>query len=500
MTLNCRHHPRCPGCPLIEVPYEGQLERKRARLARALSRFPHLPEPGPIRGSAWTEGYRHRLKLPLYITRDRVSIGLYAGTRVLDTPDCPVLAEPLRAALPTILDWLRGRRGIHSLDLRVSGATGELQAVFACKGGEIDGGPKAIRDLMRQLPKLVSVATSLADPAGKRVMGSRPRTIAGSDTLEESIGRTRYGLLPGAFFQVDPRQAAVLHDLVKDAVGDARTVLDLYAGVGAYALMLAPGRQRVVMVEEVRQAAEAARARAPRNVEVLACRVEDAKLDGRFDVAVLNPARRGSDPESLARVARMAERLIYVSCGPETLARDLDTLASHGMRVRRITPIDLFPQTGEVETVVELGRGPSIRTWDVQGGRARGPWHGEPSGAVGTPSVVLALLLRKVTAGSVPGAKVSNLGEVATHSLVELKLDGPLPKVLGALGRMGHRVVGEDPKTRKFFAEKAGLVRPFVHVSRAGSAVAPLHGDLVLALEALGAPPGLVRRALSSGS
>ncbi|MCB9677418.1 MAG: class I SAM-dependent RNA methyltransferase [Alphaproteobacteria bacterium] len=487
--MDCRHHPRCPGCPLADLPYAAQLERKEARLRAALGHFPHLPAPEPIVGSAWTEAYRHRLKLPIHVGARHVSIGLYAadGRTVLDTPDCPVLADGLRAALPGLLEWLQARKGVHSVDLRVSRATGQLQLVLACRGGELDGGPRAARALLREQPAIVSVAVSRADPDGKRVMGARPRVVAGTHTLEEAIGTTRYDLLPGSFFQIDPRQAEVLHGLVRDAVGDARSALDLYAGVGAYALMLADRCERVLAVEEVPHAVKAAQKRAPKHVRILEGRVEDTRLDGPFDVVVLNPSRRGSDPKSLARIAKLAARAVYVSCGPETLARDLDTLAAHGLRTTRIQPIDLFPQTAEVESVVTLERGPALQKW--ANGTVQGPWRGKPSGAVGRPDEVLALLVGSVRAGRYGTAEVAPIASVASHTLCRLTLDGPLDDALAALARRSHRVAGQDPRTARFFAEKAGLVRPFLHVSRAGAVRAPLHGDLRLVLEALGSTP-----------
>lgn len=492
--MDCAHHPTCPGCPLADRPYEAQLKAKASRLNRAVRRFHHLPEPAPIVGSAWTEAYRHRLKLPVEIGRD-VRIGLYGpgkNRRILHTPDCPVLAEGLRAALPPILAWLRGKKGVHSLDLRVSAANGNLAAVFAARGGELPGGPRAARALMRDVPGLTSVAVSIADKAGKRVMGSRPKVIAGHQVIEDAIGETRYDLLPGSFFQADPRQAAVMHALVRDAVGRASSILDLYSGVGAYGLMLAPGRERVVMVEEVRQAAEAARRRAPKNVEVQACKVEDMKVSGRFDVAILNPARRGSDPASLANIAKLARKLVYVSCGPETLARDLDVLAAHGMRTTKLTPIDLFPQTAEVETVALLERGEAIKNWPIPDGSAQSPIGSFFSGARGRPTKVWMLLVGAVRPGAVPSAKFRPLATVATHTLVELNVRGPLERVLQDLAKRNLRPAGADGKTRAFFAEKAGLQRPFVHVAAAGKAKAPLHGDLALALLALGANRKLV--------
>ncbi len=488
----------CPGCPLAEASYPDQLQRKRERLARALARYPHLPAAPEVIPAQHTEGYRHRLKLPIRVDGPRVAVGLYdaAGTRILDTPDCPVLEPGLRAGLQGVRAWLSGRSEVHSIDLRRSQATGELQLVLAVKGGtDVPGGRKGLTQLTEALPHLASVAVSRADPDGKRVMGAAPRLVWGKATIEEKIGDTRYRLHPGAFFQVDPRQAGTLHGLVKAAVGDAQSILDLYSGVGAYALMLAPGRRRVVAVEEVPQAARAAAELAPRNMEVRGVRVEHLDVSEPFDSVILNPARRGSDPRVLARVAALARHMVYVSCGPETLARDLDILAAHGMRVRTVSAIDLFPQTPEVETVVALERGPELREWAVPGGRAQGPWLGARSGAVGRPDRVVALMLGETPpSGSVPGGRFRRVAMVASHSLVRIELQGPLMPALAAFARQGHPLAGADPRTARFFSEKAGLVRPFLHVERAGGAAAPLHGDLAEALQALGAPPDLIAR------
>ncbi|MEZ6017885.1 MAG: hypothetical protein R3F49_22465 [Planctomycetota bacterium] len=503
--LDCPHHPSqggaCPGCGLLDLAYAQQLEVKRQRLVAALALYPHLalPPVEPIVAAAHTAAYRHRLKLPVHVEAagGHVRVGLYgAQHEVLDTQDCPVLTEPLRALLKPIVRWLAGRDGVHSIDLRVSQATGQGMVVFACRGGELPGGPRAARALLREVPALATVAVSRADRAGKRVMGSAPRVLAGPPHLEERIGETRYQLHPGAFFQIDPRQAIAIHGLVREMVGAAPRVLDLYAGVGAYGLMLAPGRERVLLVEEVPEAAAAARAVAPSNVEVTPAKVQDVAFEGAWDAAVLNPARRGSDPATLATLARLVPRAVYVSCGPETLARDLDCLAAHGLRAARIVPVDLFPQTPEVEAVVELQRGPALETW--RGGALRGPWRagvaGQSkgatafSGATGQPREVLVLAVgRTRERGTLEGSHYERLGEVATHSLLRLRVKGRLGRALARLRALGHPIAGEDPRTAPFFAERAGLVRPFVHVeSDERTQGAPLHGDLAQALTHLG--------------
>lgn len=493
--MHCAHHPRCPGCPLIRTSLDDQLAAKRERLASALAYYPHLPEAPPVRPALRQDGYRHRLKLPLHHGR-RVSMGLVERStgRIVHTPDCPVLAEGLRASIPPLLRWLEGKRSVHSVDLRVSDATGALQLVLACRGGRFPGGKGAARELMREVPGLVSVAASEADPAGKRVMGRRPQMVAGDAEISERIGDVDYVLYPGAFFQADPQNATQIHALVREGVGDARRVADLYAGVGAYARMLAPTVERVFAVEEVPQAARAARSGAPPHLEVVAGKVEDVVMKERFDAVVVNPARRGCEPEALAGIAGCTDRVVMVSCGPESLARDLDVLAAHGLRVRSIAAVDLFPQTAEVETVVVLERGEALRQWPVKGGKAQGPWLGSPSGAVGRPDEVTVLLLGPPPRRLPRGVRMEVLARVAGHTLARLALSRPLDGVVEELARWGHPVAGADPKTRRFFREKGGLTRPFVHVSRAGGPRVPLHGDLRTVLDQLGADRAPRRR------
>lgn len=495
--MHCRHHPTCPGCPLAGLPYPEQLVKKAHRLQAALQLYPHLGLPAPSApvGSDHTEGYRHRLKLPVAQSARLPAIGLYSrdGSRVLDTPDCPVLVPALRAALLRLQPWLTGHSEVHSVDLRCSHATGKMQLVLACREGELRGGRGAAASIRSLIPEITSIAVSRADRERKRVMGAQPRLIAGDPTLDERIGQTAYRLFPGAFFQTDPGQATRLHLLVRNAVGNARTVLDLYAGVGAYGLMLAAGRRQVVCIEEVPQAAAAARAMAPKNVDVINATVEEWEKRGitaRFDVAVLNPARRGSSPAVLATIARVAERLVYVSCGPETLARDLDILAASGMRAREIQPIDLFPQTPEVETVVVLERASPLRNWVGPGGQAASPWaseNGGISGAVGQPTTVLMLVVGDPEPeGRFGPAAFRTVGHYAGHALIRVQTRQSPMQLLAGAARAGFPVAGTDPRTAAFFAEKGGLLRPFVHVEQAGANHAPLHGDLAQCLTSLG--------------
>jgi 23S rRNA (uracil-5-)-methyltransferase RumA len=359
--------------------YADQLEAKVARLRAALSRHALLGEAAldPIEPAARIVDYRHRAKLPVVDAGGAVHAGLYAtpGRVVVDTPGCPVLHPTVREVLVALRAWLGDARlagpagPVTGVDVRHVAAAGACQVTLACRGGDLPGGARAARRLRRAIPGVATVAVSRADPSGFRVLGEAPRVLAGPASLEERVGATAYRLAPGAFFQVAPLQAIELVRRVDAALAGARRIADVYCGVGVYALALAPRCDTVVGIEESPEAVRAAWWAAKdaglehrvRFVEGAAEEVLERELSaagGGFDGLVLNPTRRGADPRALAAIARAAPAAVaYVSCDPDSLARDLEILGRAGYRPARISPVDLFPQTFEVETVVALVRG-----------------------------------------------------------------------------------------------------------------------------------------------
>ncbi|MBI4614478.1 MAG: 23S rRNA (uracil(1939)-C(5))-methyltransferase RlmD [Planctomycetes bacterium] len=538
MTLLDCPYRDCPGCPARDSSYAEQLEKKRSRLLAALARFPSLAGLAvePIVPSPHITGYRHRAKLPVLECEGQVHLGLFAATghRVLDTPECPVLAPALREALSTLREFLAARGlaapegPVAAIDARLSSTTGEIQLALACRDGSLPGGEEAARELLAAVPGLTSVALSRADPRGVRVLGSQPRVLAGSPSIEEKIGGVSLGLEPGAFFQVDPRRAAVLVGLVAGALSGCRRILDVYCGAGTYALALASRAEEVLGLDEVAASVESARSAAREaglEGRVRFVQGQSEKLLGHgavresaWDGIVLNPARRGSDPVTLAALAQFKPRsVVYVSCDPETLARDLDTLHWRGFSAQRIVPVDLFPQTWEVETVAVLSAGerPSFPATEglVPGGRAVDlpPWQSAPEGTAFEPpagasgvavsgpepdSVKALALVRGRTrpAQELRGGGYRRVEEIAGHSLVRLEArPATLRHLLTSLARTGHPVLG-DPRsgvaTCRWFRERAALVRPFLHIEEASGpgwqvTSRGIPGDLAIALDRL---------------
>jgi 23S rRNA (uracil1939-C5)-methyltransferase len=226
-----------------------------------------------------------------------------------------------------------------------------------------EGGSLAA-DLCTAHPEVVGVVQNENPSTGNVLLGERDRVLSGSAALEDRIGSIVLELSARAFFQINRRQTARIYEAVAQAcaLSGGETVADIYSGVGGIALTLASSTRRVVAIEENPAAtadAERSIARAgARNIEVITSAAGPALAAQKdLDCIVLNPPRRGCEPRALQGAAHSApRRIVYVSCNPKSLARDLQALAELGYRASRATPFDMLPHTPHVEVLVTLER------------------------------------------------------------------------------------------------------------------------------------------------
>jgi 23S rRNA (uracil1939-C5)-methyltransferase len=216
----------------------------------------------------------------------------------------------------------------------------------------------------KALPGLVGIVLNFNSRPGNVILGERFLTLWGRDYLYETIGPLRLRISAGSFFQTNTRQTGVLYQQVREMAGlsGRERVLDLYSGVGGIAFFLAPEAESVLGIEEegsaFRDACKNAALNKIGNIRFLPGRVErqkDALMDA--DVVIVDPPRSGCSPEALSALARsQARRMVYVSCNPTTLARDVKFLNGKGFRPARVVPVDLFPHSYHIEVVVRLDR------------------------------------------------------------------------------------------------------------------------------------------------
>jgi 23S rRNA (uracil1939-C5)-methyltransferase len=377
----CVHYPHCIGCPFIDVPYAVQLARKREIVAHALAAYSSveaIPVP-PVVPAAHRLGYRGRVKLVVRKNRGEVALGLYVpGThRVMDISSCPVHPRPVNQVLHYLKQKIlelsiapydeRDDSGdLRYVDLRYSFARREASLTLVSRHASLPQGEKLARALQRKFSFVTGVIQNVNESRGNVIWGNAYRTLSGRDSILERVGGLQLVYPTGGFSQANPYTAQKLYESVARFAGLSghETVLDLYCGVGPIAFYLARTTRQVWGIDESEAAINAAKQNARRNGisncrfragEVADTITEIKSTVSRVDLITLNPPRKGVQPAALAALLEVgAPKVIYVSCEPKSLARDLDLLSQANYHVVQIQPFDMFPQTREIENVVFL--------------------------------------------------------------------------------------------------------------------------------------------------
>ena len=385
---------RCSGCPLFGTAYGTQLEIKQGIVRSAFEeRFSSngtpVPEVAGTHPSPRVLGYRASAKLALAREGDVIRVGIYEARshRVVDLSRCPIhhpLVEAgirgLRSVLaraPSLLSGGLGGRGwLRYAGFQASVAEGKLVLALVSRTAAEPGLLRSLAARVREVvPELCGIAWNVNPTAGNEIFGPEWKHLAGEGFLRERLGALFFQASPGSFLQANREQAGWIYQSAAEwlAPEPFEEGLDLYSGVGALALHLAPRLRRMFGIEGSRGAISDARRAAMfaniENVSFLAGRVEEV-LPGlagegyRPAVVSLNPPRKGADPLTLEVLRSVRPRaVLYVSCNPETLARDAAALCAGGAyQPEWIRPADLFPQTSHVETVALFRAGPVQET------------------------------------------------------------------------------------------------------------------------------------------
>lgn len=366
---------KCGGCPLLALPYREQLAKKQARLQELLGGFAPVKA---VQGMAEPLHYRNKAIASFATQRGKLVCGLYAeGThRVLPGADCLLQEEILNKTLAAVLDAARAcrwtaydeDRGIGLLRhtvLRSSG-DGKVLVTLVTPGPDLPGSKNFCTALHKKAPWVVSIVQNINPTRSSAVLGSREKTLYGPGFVLDTLCGTQFAISSRSFYQVNRTQTEVLYkkalELAK--LTGRETVIDAYCGIGTIGLCAAPLAKQVIGVERnpaaVKDAAANARRNKIANARFVCADATEwmaaAAGEGLHpDVVFLDPPRAGSTPECIAAVNKMKpRRVVYVSCDPETLARDVAAFTRLGWRAAKFCPVDLFPQTKHVETVVLL--------------------------------------------------------------------------------------------------------------------------------------------------
>ena len=377
----CNDSGHCLGCPLIAMKYRNQTEWKQQYIQKQLRQYRELDTitVHPLLSPTQLIHYRTTARLVIAGKHSEPYIGIFKRSShdVFDLIECPIhhpiinrIVDTVRRAISKMKITVynpRSKMGLlRYLVVRVSESEQKAMVVFVTSKRSYNEIHHLGRFLSEHIPEVEVMAQNVNSSEGNVIMGATDHFLTPKHQLTEKIGNVSLMISPRSFFQVNPYGASLIYDKIRDwaKLNGNETVLDLYCGIGSIALSLAPQVRKVIGFEIVDSAVADARKNARINginncifeAGDAAELMKDLADDGEhIDVAVLNPPRKGCEIDVLRRVTAIApSRLLYISCSPQSLARDLSILKKLGYGCQEIQPVDLFPQTMHVENICLL--------------------------------------------------------------------------------------------------------------------------------------------------
>lgn len=399
----CSIYKRCGGCQLQHMSYEGQLDFKKKRVKDCLERIGkfEVEEQDKIfrdnvleknredtsvklyntTGMTNPYRYRNKVQLPVGKCNKKTNIGFYAKAshEIVDMESCLIQNETSDKIVKLMRDWIEkynvepydektGRGTIKHIITRKGFVTGEIMLVIVTFTENLPHKKELVELMCKNVPGIKSIVHNINNNKTNVILGKKCVNLWGQDTIRDTIGNFKFNISPLSFFQVNPLQTEVLYNKALEYAGLSgnEVVFDAYCGTGTISLFLSQKAKKVYGVEIIDEAIKNARINAEENgvnnVEFITGKSEvvipELISKGiKADVVVVDPPRKGCDTGLLKAIADMTPRtVVYVSCDPATLARDLAVLRELGYMTKEVQPVDMFAQTAHVECVVKLKR------------------------------------------------------------------------------------------------------------------------------------------------
>jgi len=374
----CSIYKKCGGCQLQHLSYQGQLDQKRQLVEDNIKRIAKIDDViiHETLGMEHPWNYRNKSQIPFAEREGGLIAGFYAkGTHdVIDMKTCVIQQEKNDVLVQTVRE-IAEELGIQAYDekkhtgiirhvvARVGVNTGELMLILVTNGKDFAMKDELVRRIVETVPNLTSLIQNINQEKTNVIMGFKSITLWGRDVIYDTIGDIQFAISPLSFYQVNPEQTKVLYDKALEyaQLTGNENVIDAYCGIGTISLFLAQKSKHVYGVEIVPEAIKDAKKNADLNAitnvdfevgaaeEVIPKWVKDGV---KIDVVVVDPPRKGLDESLIQTIIELKpKRMVYVSCNPSTLARDLRLLEDGGFKTVEVQPVDMFPQTMHVEAV-----------------------------------------------------------------------------------------------------------------------------------------------------
>jgi len=371
----------CGGCDFHHMDYEEETRLKQERVRQCLNRIGgETLEEVPILAAPDTVCYRNKAQYPVSSQKGRAFAGFFkAGThQVIENDRCGILPPEMDAVKDAVIDYVNYYRVpvyeesshtglLRHIYVRRGAVSGQILVCLAINGRKIPR-QEALLDRLKKIDGFTTLVLTVNTKKGNAVLGDEYISLYGPGYIEDTLCGLSFRLSPRSFYQVNHHQAERLYEaaISQAEITKADTVLDLYCGVGTITLCMAKAAGKVIGVEVVPEAVADARDNAKRNgienAEFFCGDAGEAALaleqqGVKADVVVVDPPRKGLNADAIEALARFSpRRIVYVSCDPATLARDVALLKEKGYRVKNAMAADLFPRCAHVESVVCLSR------------------------------------------------------------------------------------------------------------------------------------------------
>ncbi|WP_147804072.1 23S rRNA (uracil(1939)-C(5))-methyltransferase RlmD [Alkalicoccus halolimnae] len=383
MTAPCPFYDKCGGCQLQHLNYNGQLREKKDIVRQAFERYTKIPlESIEFHDTLGMENpwrYRNKSQMQAGRVKNKVIAGLYErhSNRLLDIDECIVqhpqtdkvtnivkeIASDLRL---TVYDTKKHKGFLRTIVTRTGFETGEYQLVIVTAEKDFPKKDLFIDEVKRKLPDITSIVQNINTQKTPLVFGNETIVLSGKERIRESLNGMTFELSARAFFQLNPEQTKVLYNAAKKAahLTGKEKVIDAYCGTGTIGLWTSDLASEVRGMDVVEEAVADAKQNAERNglshvsfetgtAESVIPRWEEEGW--KADVVIVDPPRTGLDKKLLHTLIQSGpERIVYVSCNPSTLAKNVTELSEGGYRLESLQPVDMFPQTSQVETIAAL--------------------------------------------------------------------------------------------------------------------------------------------------
>ena len=384
VTPPCNVFYKCGGCQLQHMSYEMQLDMKRNQVQNVMQKVAHLPHVPvyPVLGMEDPWRYRNKIQIPVGKKDGELITGFYQkrSHRIIHDMDTCVIQNELGDRMVEAVRRIATDLGIKAYDekthrgvlrhiiVRTAFGTNDTMIILVTRTDKLPHQDELIKQLTETYPAIKSIIQNINSEKTNVIMGKKSRTLFGEDYIYDSIGNLKFKISPRSFYQVNPTQTKVLYEKALEYanVGPDDIVIDAYCGIGTISLFLAQKAKKVYGVEMVPEAIDDAKINAKlngiTNAEFFVGQAEKVmpwwtQQGLRPDVIVVDPPRKGCDEALLqAMIDMQPKRIVYVSCNPSTLARDLRILEDGGFRTQEVQPVDMFSQTAHVEVVALMSR------------------------------------------------------------------------------------------------------------------------------------------------